>query len=517
MPVLLPKVDDIMREKLRQLKRISAEKDKHLSVKELDMVRRNHVVFLASAFTALIASLSILAFIGQGKIDFNTVTVMVLMYATTGIYAYLHFTRRFIFSISYIAVIGSAISSISTIINTPNISNTFSIVYLLLISTIFMRFGPLLLGVVIGFGMMLYILIGQGEQLNIDSETAPTYIIMYVLIIAMLYAVYRTSALMIKGMDDARLVAEQLSNEQTQQKQKLLDNVSTVTVHLNSITQAAEQNMERFEQMNAAFGEISRGATDQVESTLAISDSIFGLNELVHEMSGSIHELIAKTNGAADLSVQGTKSMETLFESNASFRNDIDAVTKETTTLIDRLAETSQFSATIRDIASQTDLLSLNASIEAARAGEQGRGFAVVASEIRKLSDMTSQAAIRITEQLKEFSEQSERTRVKLNETSARVHASNELAQRAQDAFGSITMAISQLQELSKGYDGLMNQISGSSGVIADSTSNLASISQQASATLEQLSATLESLLDNNRSSMGRIKEAEENLVKVTS
>ena len=99
-----------------------------------------------------------------------------------------------------------------------------------------------------------------------------------------------------------------------------------------------------------------------------------------------------------------------------------------------------------------------------------------------------------------------------MNQVSMRMHQSNTLMDQTKQSFESITDAISQLKLLSTGYSGLMNQMSHSSGSIVDSTTNLASISEEASATLEQLSATLQSLLQNNRYSLDRIKEAETDL-----
>ncbi len=82
--------------------------------------------------------------------------------------------------------------------------------------------------------------------------------------------------------------------------------------------------------------------------------------------------------------------------------------------LIDALHKQSQsinkITESIANIASQTNLLSLNAAVEAARAGEQGRGFAVVANEVRQLAKGASEAVEQITRVLKENSHLVERT-----------------------------------------------------------------------------------------------------------
>jgi methyl-accepting chemotaxis protein len=320
---------------------------------------------------------------------------------------------------------------------------------------------------------------------------------------------------MSKSVNEAREKTEELLQLQQELRDSTLQQVAAVTDHLNLISQTGEEDSVSFEEMSSAFQEIAGGASNQVDSTLSINESIQDMNELIHQMSSSIHTLLEKTTEASVLSDQGKGSMNQLSDTISVFRTDIEAVSTETTQLIDRLSETSQFSDTIKDIANQTNLLSLNASIEAARAGEHGKGFAVVATEIRKLADLTAKSAVRISEQLHEFTEQSNQTRFRMNQVAIRMQQSNEFTEQTKQAFDSITESVALLKELSEGYNGLMNQITNSSGTISDSTNNLASISQQASATLEELSATLQSLLQNNKKSLERVKEAEVNLRKV--
>jgi methyl-accepting chemotaxis protein len=116
-----------------------------------------------------------------------------------------------------------------------------------------------------------------------------------------------------------------------------------------------------------------------------------------------------------------------------------------------------------------------------------------------------------ISDQLQQFTSQSELSRVTTNQAGLRMQQNNEIMEQTKQSFESITAAISQLNQLSEGYSVLMSSISQSSGTIIDSTTNLASISEEASATLEHLSVTLQSLLQNDRNSLEGIKEVETN------
>jgi hypothetical protein len=72
-------------------------------------------------------------------------------------------------------------------------------------------------------------------------------------------------------------------------------------------------------------------------------------------------------------------------------RERVEAIAQDILTLSEQTQQVGEITATVDDLAEQSNLLALNATIEAARAGEQGRGFAVVAAEVRNLAEQSRQ------------------------------------------------------------------------------------------------------------------------------
>lgn len=163
----------------------------------------------------------------------------------------------------------------------------------------------------------------------------------------------------------------------------------------------------------------------------------------------------------------------------------------------------------ISSIASQTNLLSLNASIEAARAGEAGKGFAVVATEIRNLADDSQAAAAHIGKMIEAVSTQADQMTARLRESLEQLEKGNQMTGEAKESFEIITAGTDEVsnsvEDIISGVEVLSDRIREameSMGTVKDAAdgnvieiNEVSAVVTEQSANLEEVSEAMDKLL----------------------
>ena len=247
-------------------------------------------------------------------------------------------------------------------------------------------------------------------------------------------------------------------------------------------------------QMNKALHQIDDASEQVAMGAIQLADGAQSLAEGATEQAGAVEELTANVEEVASIAEESAKvaysAYEGVLESQkdaAQSQQNLNDLTQAMERINNTSVEIQNIIGAIEDIASQTNLLSLNASIEAARAGEAGKGFAVVADQIGKLATDSAQSAVN-TKQLIEKS---------LTET----QVGNEITKKTVESLRTILDAMKAFGDAAKGASEASNhqatmlkQIQMGIEQISEVVQTNSAAAQENSATSEELSAQSETL-----------------------
>jgi methyl-accepting chemotaxis protein len=273
-------------------------------------------------------------------------------------------------------------------------------------------------------------------------------------------------------------VLMQREREQREHLQRMLAQVREAASNLNST--GAE--------ILAATTQQASGASEQSAAISQTTTTVDELKTIAEQSVARAQEVAGASQRTVDVSRAGQRAVGDTVGSMREIRTRVEGIAGNILALSEQTQQVGEIIATVNDIASQSNILALNASVEAARAGEYGKGFAVVAVEVRNLAEQSRQATAQVRAILSDIQQA----------TNATVMATEEGTKQVEEGMALASQAGESIEQLAGVIEGS-----------AQAATQMVAGGRQQAAGVEQLAVAMQSINQTTVQSLESTRQAE--------
>lgn len=289
-------------------------------------------------------------------------------------------------------------------------------------------------------------------------------------------------------IDDAGVLLQDMSNGnfnvRTKAEERYVGNFRTLLLNIRKLNKDLDATLR---QINESSEQVSIGSGQMAESAQALAEGATEQAGAIEELTATVENVANMADESAVNAVDAANTVKAAEQNAEKSREEMENLTAAMGRISETSKEIENIIGAIEDIASQTNLLSLNASIEAARAGEAGKGFAVVADQIGKLASDSAQSAVT--------------TRELIGKSLEEIEKGNEITVRTSVVIGEVLESMAEFATLASGAADssrtqaeLLKQIEAGIEQISTVVQNNSASAEETSAISEEFSAQAETL-----------------------